>query len=429
MHIAVIGAGIIGVTTAYCLRRHGCEVTVFDRNSGAAQEASFANGGVISPGFSAPWSAPGAPASLATALFRRDAAVRVLPSLDPALWRWLRRFAAESVLERYRINRRRMHRLAVYSREQLHALQARHAIDYEQQLGLLQLFRTDKELARQEPLRALLTELGQSFRVLNADECRAAESALNAHTALAGGLLFPDDETGNCAFFARRLKDIAEADGVRFEFGRTVSALAVAGGRLSAVQTDAGSRAFDAVVLAAGTDSLTLAAAAGLTLPLMPVVGYSATVPIQRHDLAPLTSIVDDRSRVAVTRMGKRLRIAGLGKIGERRAVVPASIAEQLLGVARDWYPGAAAYSQAQLWAGIRPMLPDGPPLLGPTPIAGLHLNLGHGASGWALACGAAQVVADLVTGRTPAIDTEGYGLDRYARPGVSTGTAVLSPS
>lgn len=414
MHVVVIGAGIIGVTTAYWLRQAGCEVTVVERNSGVAQEASFANGGVISAGYTGPLAAPGMPRALLKSLIARDATLRLRPSFDLSLWRWLRRFVAESTLERWRINKLRIQRLALYSRDELHALQARHGIDYEQQPGLLQLYRNERELERGEPLRTLLKEQGVGHRLLSAAEARAVECALSEHTALAGALHFPDDETGNCAYFARRLRELAEADGVRFRFNAALTGLEVAAGRLDALAGLTGLGRFDGCVLAAGADSASLLVGTGIAVPLIPVRGASATVNILRHELAPLTSILDDRHKVAVTRMGKRLRIAGTSTLGDRRGGTDQAAMETLLKVARDWYPGAAAYSQAQPWTGVRLALPDGPPLLGATPVRGLYLNIGHGSSGWALACGSARVVADIVTGRRPAIDTEGLTLERY---------------
>jgi D-amino-acid dehydrogenase len=414
MHVVVIGAGIIGVTTAYWLRQAGCEVTVVERNSGVAQEASFANGGVISPGYTGPLAAPGMPRALMKALINRDATLRLRPSLDRTLWRWLRRFVAESTLERWRINKLRIQRLALYSRDELHALQARHGIDYEQQPGLLQLYRTERELERGEPLRTLLKEQGVAHRLLSAAEARAVECALSEQTQLAGALHLPDDETGNCAYFARRLRELAEADGVRFRFNAALTGLELAAGRLEGLAGLNDLGRFDGCVLAAGADSASLLAGTGIAVPLLPVRGASATVNILRHELAPLTSVLDDRYKVAVTRMGRRLRIAGTSTLGDRRSGTDLAAIETLLKVARDWYPGAAAYSQAQPWAGLRLALPDGPPLLGATPVRGLYLNIGHGSSGWALACGSARVVADIVTGRQPAIDTDGLTLERY---------------
>lgn len=426
MHVVVIGAGIIGVTTAYCLRRLGCEVTVFERNSGVAHEASFANGGVVAPGYTGPWAAPGAPGALLTAFFQRDAALRLRIGADRALWRWLRRFVAESTFERYRLAKQRMHRLAAFSQQELHTLQARHAIDFEQQAGLLQLFRTQEQLERHAPVRTLLSELGVPHRLLSAAECRTVECSLNEHTPLAGGVRFPADETGNCAYFARRLKEISEDDGVRYEFGSAVLQLAIDGRRLTGVVTAQGLQRAEACVVAAGSDSVALLTGVGIDLPLQPVRGFSASVPIARHELAPLVAVMDERYKVAITRMGKRLRIAGMAVIGDRRTAVADQHARTLLKVASDWYPGAAYYSQARLWSGVRPMLPDGPPVLGRTPVGGLYLNLGHGSSGWAMACGSARVVADLVTGHAPPIDLDGLTLDRFARPALNQAQPAL---
>ena len=417
MHVVVVGAGIIGVTTAYYLRQRGCDVTVIERNNGAAQEASFANAGVIAPAYVAPWAQPGMPAKVLGMLFRPEAPVIFRPTLDGALWRWLRRWFSECDLDRFRINKARMQRVATYSRGELHALRARYAIDYEQQPGFLQLFRTDRELQRTEPARAVLREAGIAHRLLSAAECRALEPALNEHTPLAGGLHLPDDETGNCAYFARRLKEICDRDGVRFRFGGAAGALQVEGGRVRGLRVQEGVLAADAVVVAAGIDSGALLAGAGVGVPLWPVKGYSATVSIARHDLAPLISVMDETYKVAITRLGKRLRIAGTAEIGTRDLVLRTSAQRTLLKVARDWYPGAAAYSSAQFWVGARPMLPDGAPLLGRTPVDNLYVNIGHGSTGWAMACGSARAVADVVTGQPPDIDLDGLTLDRYREP------------
>lgn len=415
MHVIVIGAGIVGVTTAYCLRRHGCEVTVIDRHSGVAQEASFANGGVIAPESVGPWAAPGMSRALVAALFRRDATLQVRLAADRALWRWLRRFVGESDLDRHRINRQRMLRLALYSRELLHEAQARHAIDYECQPGLLQLYRGEQALAAAADASKLLQDQGIAPRLLTADECRALEPALSTSTALAGGLHLPAAETGNCAYFTRRLKDICEADGVRFEFNAAVQRLDIAGNQLQAVVTAAGRRRGQACVVAAGADAAPLLAAAGIVLPLLAVKGASATMPVAQAEMAPFVGVFDDRYRIAVTRLGKRLRVAGTAVFGDLRPGVSADAMRLLLKVAGDWFPAAAVHRQAQWWSGWRAMLPDGPPLLGHTPVNGLFVNVGHGGSGWALACGAAQAVADTVIGRRPAISLDGLTIERYA--------------
>jgi D-amino-acid dehydrogenase len=414
MHVVVIGAGIIGVTSAYYLRQAGFDVTVVERNSGVAQETSYGNAGVIAPAYVGPWAQPGMPRKVLAYLFRPHAPIVFRPTFDRALWRWLLRWYAECALERFVRNKARMQRIAYYSREQLRALRDRLAIDYEQTSGYLQLFRTQRELDRCAPAHQMLVEAGVPHRLLTRDECRALEPALASTTHLAGGLHLPDDETGNCAFFARQLKDIAEGDGVRFRFSATATGLDIEGQVLRAVHVDGAPLVADACVVAAGVDSASGLAAAGIDLALYPVKGYSATVPVTNHDHAPELSVMDEEYKVAITRMGQRLRIAGTAEIGSRRLRLRASALRTLIRVAIDWFPAAAAYSQAQFWVGARPMLPDGPPLLGATPIRGLLLNVGHGSSGWAMACGCARVIADVAAGRTPEIDLDGLTLARY---------------
>lgn len=416
MHVAVIGAGIIGVTTAYYLRRQGFEVTVVERNPGVAQETSFANAGLIAPASGVPWAQPGMPTKVLQYLFKSDAPIVFRPRFDLAQWRWLARWLAECRLERFRRNRSRMQRLAFYSRDALHALRQGHGIDYEQTQGYLQLFRTSAEVEQSAPARAMLKEAGVLHVLLNAADCRRIEPALVEGTPLAGGLHLPDGETGNCAFFAKRLKDICVEQGVRFRLGATVEHLESHKGRIVRLRLRDGAMAIDAVVVAAGVDSVRLLRPLGIKLPMYPVKGYSATAAITRPESAPMIAVMDQTFKVAVTRMGNRLRIAGTAEIGSHRLALRDAALGTLLRVARDWFPGAAAYMQAQFWVGARPMLPDGPPVLGPTPIANLHLNLGHGSMGWTMACGSARVVADLIAQRKPDIDLEGLTLDRYLR-------------
>jgi D-amino-acid dehydrogenase len=415
MRVLVIGGGIIGVTTAYCLRQRGLEVTVVERNAGVAQEASFANAGVIAPSYVAPWSQPGMPKKVLAQLFRRDAAVVFRPTSDPALWRWLRQWYRECDVERFARNKARMQRLASYSRALLQEVAARHAIDYEQARGYLQLFRTQQELDRHAPARKVLQDLGVSFRLLTPAECRQLEPALAEGAALSGGIYLPDDESGNCAYFARKLKEVCEGDGVSFRFGLSATGLSVSGGRIEAVHTAVGPLQADAYVVAAGCDSAPLLQGVGIDVPLYPVKGYSATVQITRHEHAPLLSVMDETYKVAVTRMGKRLRIAGTAEIGGRALTLRNAFLRTLMKVAQDWFPAAASWSSAQYWVGARPMLPDGPPLLGATRYPNLFLNLGHGSTGWAMACGSGQVVADVISDQTPAIDLDGLTLARYS--------------
>ncbi len=414
MHVIVVGAGIIGVCTGYFLRRAGMDVTVIERRPGVAQETSFANAGVMAPSYVSPWAQPGMPAKVAAYLFRAEAPVVFRPSADPALWNWIRRWLAECDVNRFMRNKARMQRLAFYSQAQLRALRDQHAIDYEQATGYLQLFRTTHDVERSATTRTMLSELGVSHRLLNAEETRAVEPALHPVTALAGALHLPDDETGNCAFFAHQLKDIATRDGVQFRFGLTAQALDVVQGRVDRVRTDAGDVRGDAYVVAGGVDSVALLRPLGIRLPLIPVKGYSATAAITALDQAPMTSVMDETYKVAITRMGNRLRIAGTAEVGTTGMKLRDGALRTLIKVASDWFPRAASYRRAQFWIGARPMLPDGPPVLGASPVSNLFLNTGHGSTGWVMACGSGKVVTDIVRGATPEIDLEGLTIARY---------------
>jgi D-amino-acid dehydrogenase len=415
MRVIVVGAGIIGVCTAYYLRRAGIEVTVIERRQGVAQETSFANAGVMAPSYVSPWAQPGMPTKVAAYLFRAESPIVFRPSVDLALWRWIRRWLAECSVERFMRNKARMQRLAFYSQAQLRALRAEHALDYEQATGYLQLLRTAGEVERSATTRAMLAELGVAHRLLTAEEARAIEPALHPSTPLAGALHLPDDETGNCAFFAQQLKGIAAREGVDFRFGVTAREFDVLGGRVERLATDAGELRADAYVVAGGVDSLQLLAPLGIRLPLIAVKGYSATAAISALDCAPLTSVMDETFKVAITRMGNRLRIAGTAEVGTAGMKLRDGALRTLIKVAGDWFPRAAAYARAQFWVGARPMLPDGPPVLGVSPIANLYLNTGHGSTGWVMACGSGKVLADLLSGAQPEIDLEGLTIDRYS--------------
>ncbi|MFN9480955.1 MAG: D-amino acid dehydrogenase [Betaproteobacteria bacterium] len=416
MHVVVIGAGIVGVCTAYALRQQGFQVTVVELNPGAAQGASFANAGVLAPAYASPLAQPGMPTRVLQYLFSRHAPLVLRPTLRPATLGWLARWLGECRAKRYVQNKERMYRLAVYSRIVLHEVRDRHAIDFEQGSGYLQLFRSQREFERAAPARAWLSEAGVPFRELTPAQARELEPALVQGAPLAAAVHLPDDETGNCAYFARRLRDVLARDGVEFRFDTTALRLVPGAQGIERLDTDDGPLAADAYVVAAGVESAALLRTAGIRVPLIPVLGYSLTAQIARHEYAPFMSFMDETYKVAVTRMGNRLRVAGTAEIGPRRPRLRESALRTLRKVASDWFPSAASFVNARAWVGARPMLPDGPPLLGATPIPNLYLNVGHGGSGWLLACGSARAVADVVAGRKPEIELAGLTLDRYAR-------------
>ncbi|MES3004028.1 MAG: D-amino acid dehydrogenase [Pseudomonadota bacterium] len=421
MKVAVIGAGIIGVTTAWELAEDGHEVTVFERRASVAEETSFANAGVVAPGYVTPWAAPGMPSKVARFLLSEHAPVRVSLPLSRAELRWIWQWYRACDLTTYQANRARLQRLAFYSRGRLDALTDRLQLEYDRSTGYMVLLRGEKDSKMVQPGLHVLREAGVVFKEIGADEARAIEPALNPDTSFVGAVHLPQDGVGNCRQFAMLLRNEAQARGVQFEFNTAVSALdAARPTSLGVWSIDAHApveRRFDSVVVCGGIDSAVLLRPLGLDIPLAPVYGYSISAPIREPLNAPRSALMDERYKVAISRLGNRVRVAGSAEIGgslERKR--PASI-QTLYKVLHDWFPGAAQIANTgaavQEWKGARPMLPDGPPMIGATGIPGVWINLGHGSSGWALACGSARAVADLMASRAPEVDIEGLGIER----------------
>jgi D-amino-acid dehydrogenase len=422
VRIAVIGAGIIGITSAHELAADGHQVTVYERNAGVAAETSFANAGVLAPGYVTPWAAPGMPMKVLRHFWGTHAPVRfgganALAQL-PWMWRWWR--ACRPAV--YQANRSRMHRLAQYSSQRLQALTQALALDYEQARGVLVLLRTGRELAQAQATLRMLDELQVAHELLDAHQCHALEPALNSAMPLRAGISLPRDGVGNCRQFAQLLKAQAQRQGANFLFQHEVLSLG-SGGALRArnlaadAQGEPTSAQFDAVLVCAGHQAQRLLGPLGLSLPIAPVYGYSVTAPLSQSDTAsaagPRGAVMDEKFKVAISRLGQRIRVAGSAELGGASARMNTAALATLYKVLDDWFPGAARLSQASAWKGARPMLPDGPPALGASRVPGIWLNLGHGSSGWALACGSARVLADLMAGREPEIDIQGLGPQR----------------
>jgi D-amino-acid dehydrogenase len=445
MRVAIIGAGIVGVTTAYELCADGHEVTVFERRGSVAAEASFANAGVVAPGYVGPWAAPGMPLRLLRTLFDRHAPVRVRASLDPALIAWLWRWWRACRKDTWQANRTRMQRLAVFSRQRLHEVTKSLGLEYEREPGYLVLLRSEADLAATRPGLRLLTELGARFHLVDAARCREIEPALNPDTPLHAGVHLPDDEVGNCRQFAHLLRHESQRLGARWWFHTQVQRLVPGpqpqvvhrymppaestqllidpapssgdGPATEPAPLEAVSEAFDAVVVCAAMGSPELLRPLGLRLPLRAVHGYSITAPLRPEDSAaeraPRAALMDERYKVAISRIGQRVRVAGSAELGGAAHKHDARAIETLYKVLADWFPGAGRMSQVQRWKGARPMLPDGPPVIGASGIDGIWLNLGHGSSGWALASGSAFVLAQAMAGRDAPISLEGLGIER----------------
>lgn len=414
MKIAIVGAGIIGVTTAYELATDGHEVTVFERHGAAAEETSFANAGVVAPGYVTPWAAPGMPGKVLGHLLRRHAPVKVGLPLTAGELGWMWKWWRACKLEVYTANRARMQRLAFYSRQRLHQITADLKLDYDRSDGYMVLLRTEKDRALVQPSLQVLRDAGVSFQELGPDEARKVEPALNPDTTFAGAIHLGEDEVGNCRQFALLLKDEARRLGARFEFNTTVAQIAASPSTAISIVGEATPRIFDAVVICAGMASATLMRPLGLKLPLAAVHGYSVSAQIREPLNAPRSAVMDEHYKVAISRLGQRVRVAGSAEIGGEATALRASSLQTLYKVLHDWFPGAAQLANGvQEWKGARPMLPDGPPVIGPSGLPGIWLNLGHGSSGWALSCGSARALADLVGSRTAGIDLEGMGVER----------------
>lgn len=417
MRVAVIGAGIIGVTTAYELAADGHEVTVFERGASVAGGTSFANAGVVAPGYVTPWAAPGMPWKVLSQMFGRHAAVRVGAGVPFRhanwLWRWWR--ACRPAV--HQANRTRLHRLARYSRDRLDGLTERLGLDYERATGYMVLLRSERELARARGGLKLLAELGVPFELVDAARARALEPGLSESTSLRAAIHLPQDGVGNCRQFAHLMKAEAQKLGTSFHFQHAVQALRP--GPTPQLTVDGREEAFDGVVVCAGPDASSLLAPLGLRLPLLPVWGYSLTAPLREFDghpgIGPRAALMDERYKVAISRLGRRVRVAGSAELGGSAQHFHAGAMSTLYKVLHDWFPGAAHLAQAQRWKGARPMLPDGPPVLGASGRPGIWVNLGHGSSGWALAAGSARAIADVIGGRAAAIDLEGLGVERLA--------------
>ncbi|RJF97736.1 D-amino acid dehydrogenase [Noviherbaspirillum saxi] len=418
MKIIVLGSGVIGTASAYYLAQAGHEVTVVDRQPAAALETSFANAGEVSPGYSAPWAAPGIPVKALKWLLMRHSPLVIRPSVDRDMWRWVLQMLMNCTSTRYEINKGRMVRLAEYSRDCLIDLRASTHISYDERMqGTLQLFRTQKQLDASAQDIAVLQRYGVPYEVLDPAGCIAVEPALaHVREKFVGALRLPNDETGDCFKFTQRLAELAEQAGVIFNYGVGIERLLTDGRKIASVKTTAGEMKADAYVLALGSYSPLLLRDVGIRIPVYPIKGYSITVPIHDRACAPESTIMDETYKVAITRLGDRIRVGGTAEISGYDLCLRNARRETLEHSVIDLFPNGGDVARAQFWAGLRPMTPDGTPVVGPTPYRNLFLNTGHGTLGWTMACGSGRVVADLVSGKRPEIDTEGLFMDRYGK-------------
>ncbi len=419
MRVAVLGGGVIGVTTAHYLLKAGHEVTVIERQAGVGMETSFANAGEISPGYASPWAAPGVPLKALKWLLMEHAPLILRPRMDPAMASWLLAMLSNCTSRRYAQNKRRMVALAEYSRDQLIALRAETGIAYDaRQKGTLQLFRTQAQLEGVAKDVAVLAAGGVPFEILDKAGCVSAEPGLaRARDTIVGGLRLPNDETGDCFKFTRALSQLIEDAGGKFIFNTTVHGLEVEGRRILAARTAQGPVHADAFVIALGSYSPAVAASAGLRIPVYPVKGYSITVPISSADWAPQSTLLDETYKIAITRLGDRIRVGGMAEIAGFDRGLPLRRRATLEYSLQSLFPDAGRLSESSFWCGLRPMTPDSTPIVGPTGLQNLYLNTGHGTLGWTMACGSGRYLSDLISGQAPEIDGAELAITRYKHP------------
>lgn len=415
MRVVILGSGVVGVASAWYLAQAGHEVTVIDRQPGVALETSAGNAGQISPGYAAPWAAPGVPLKAIKWMFQRHAPLAIRPDGSRFQLEWMWQMLRNCDMRHYQENKSRMVRIAEYSRDCLKLLRQETGIAYEgRQGGTLQLFRTRQQFESAAKDIAVLREAGVPYELLEAARLAEAEPALAAtQHKLTGGLRLPNDETGDCQLFTQRLAEKAAGAGVTFRFSTPVDALLQEGNQIRGVKCGAETMTADAFVVAFGSYSTSLLKDI-VSIPVYPLKGYSLTIPIDNAEASPVSTVLDETYKVAITRFDDRIRVGGMAEIvGFNTKLLPAR-RETLEKVVGDLFPEGGDISQASFWTGLRPMTPDGTPIVGRTPLKNLYLNTGHGTLGWTMACGSGQLLSDIISGRTPAIAADDLSVMRY---------------
>ncbi|NUL36237.1 D-amino acid dehydrogenase [Kosakonia sacchari] len=415
MRVVVLGSGVVGVTSAWYLRQAGHDVTVIDRQPGPAQETSAGNAGQISPGYAAPWAAPGVPLKAIKWMFQRHAPLAISLDGTSSQLKWMWQMLRNCDTRHYMENKGRMVRLAEYSRDCLKLLRETTGIQYEgRQGGTLQLFRTAEQYENATRDIAVLQDAGVPYQLLESARLAEVEPALAevAHK-LTGGLRLPNDETGDCQLFTQQLAQMAAQAGVEFRFNTPVDRLLYEGENIYGVKCGEEVVKADAYVMAFGSWSTGLLKNI-VDIPVYPLKGYSLTIPIAEEDGAPVSTILDETYKIAITRFDQRIRVGGMAEIVGFNTELLKPRRETLEMVVRDLFPRGGFVEQSTFWTGLRPMTPDGTPVVGRTPYKNLWLNTGHGTLGWTMACGSGQLLSDLMSGSTPAIAADDLSVARY---------------
>ncbi len=413
MKAVIMGGGVMGVTTAWFLRREGHEVTVVERNQGVGEETSFQNGALLAPGHSQAWAAPGATMTLVKSIFEKDPALKFRLSLNPRFWLWGLRFLGNCTATKYRANTLRILRVMMQGQKVLREVAAEAGIDYAaNEEGILYIFRSQESLDANAGSWTLLQEHGLGLEAVDRARCAAIEPALApTQEKVAGGFFAPGDGAGDAYHFTRNLAAKCAEMGVEFRFGEAIQGLRASGRRIEAVLTDRGEVTGDAFVLALGPYSPFLSRKVGLDLPIWPVKGYTVSVPIDGYGGTPRVGIIEEDNLVAFAHLGDHLRVGGKAEFAGYDTGHRPPDFRGVFRVARDLFPEGGDYANPTYYACLRPVTPGGPPILGRTRHENLYLNTGHGAAGWTQSCATSQAVAEIMMGREPEMDMEGLTL------------------
>ena len=418
MRIAVLGAGVIGVTTAFALAEAGHAVTVIEREAAPALGTSYGNAAQISPALSSPWAVPGLAGKALGWMAQKFPPLVVGRMPDPAMIRFLLGMLGSATPARYAAAKRAMVQLGEYSRDRMIALRQSHDLDYAERTGgTFVLFRTEKQREGYRGELAVLEQISVPGRLVSLDELRDLEPNIALDAAgIVGAAHLPGDETGDCRLFTQHLSELCAQKGVTFHYGTEISGFIEDGRRIRAVRTTSGEIEADLVVSCLGVWSGELLSPLGVRLPIYPLKGYSLTIAADSDAVGPISTVGDETYKIGVTNLGDRIRVGGTAELAGFDLSRREKRYDGLAHVAKNLFPGIsdAAIAAAERWSGLRPMTPDGPPLIGRIGRDNLYINAGHGTLGWTMACGAAQMVADLIEDRTPAVDAAPFSPARY---------------
>ena len=418
MKVVVLGAGIIGTTSAYFLAKQGHEVTVIDRQDSVSMETSHANAGCLSYGFTSPWASPGLPFSVLKWVLTGRSPLIINPNMSVETIKFLYRMYKNCNSRSYEINKSRMLRVANYSQKALLEIETDFDLYYEQKKqGSLQLFWDSKEIEKMQKDIAILDKFNINSQLLIAEECVKIEPGLQyAKNKLAGGIQFMDDFTGNCYLFSTEVYKKCVEMGVNFEFNTEIKSLQISNDKIASVSTDSGEIKADCYSVSLGSYSTKILSKIGIEIPIYPVKGYSITLPVLSNEDAPQSTIMDEKNKIAITRLGDRIRVAGMAHLTDFDKNLRTKSLDSLMSGLDLLFPKSYESSkETNFWTGFRPSTPDGTPIIGPTPFYNLFLNTGHGTLGWTMSAGSGKLLANLVSGIDPEISTEGIDMSRYS--------------